>query len=300
MVDRRIRCGVAGAGVFGGYHAKKLASLAEAELVGVYDLDAGRAGALAQPLGGAGTDDFDRLLEMSEAVVIATPAQSHADLTLRAVAAGKCVYVEKPLATTGASARALADAAAARGVVLACGHQERLAMGAMGLFDTPERAFRIEAVRRGTPSPRSRDVSCVQDLMIHDLDLALVLAASPVVEVDAVGDYDTVRAGVRFENGLTALLEASREAEERSRTMRVFYATGIVEIDFLEPSFRNPTYFDLNSRFAETTAGRDPLGESLKAFLAAIRGEGSPAATGEAGALAVELAEAVERAAGIV
>ena len=45
MVDRRIRCGVAGAGVFGGYHAKKLASLSEAELVGVYDLDAGKAAA---------------------------------------------------------------------------------------------------------------------------------------------------------------------------------------------------------------------------------------------------------------
>lgn len=299
MVDRRIRCGVAGAGVFGGYHAKKLASLAEAELTAVFDLHGDRAEALAAPLSAAATDDFDRMLDACEAVVVATPAQSHADLTARAIAAGKAVYVEKPLAATGAAARALAEAAAAKGVVLACGHQERLAMAAMGLFGTPEPAFRIEAVRRGTPSPRSRDVSCVQDLMIHDLDLALVLAGSAPVEVEAVGDYDTVRAAVRFENGLTALLGASREAETRERTMRAFYATGIVEIDFLEPSFRNPTYFDLNSRFAETEAGRDPLGASLKAFLAAVRGEGAPAVDGEAGARAVELAETVEKAAGL-
>ncbi|MEO6377301.1 MAG: gfo/Idh/MocA family oxidoreductase, partial [Caulobacteraceae bacterium] len=115
-----------------------------------------------------------------------------------------------------------------------------------------------------------------------------------------VGDADSVRAAVTFEGGLTALFESSRIADARSRTTRVFYPSGIVEIDFLAPSFRNPTYFKLNAQFAETVEGRDPLGASLTAFLAAVRGEAPrPAITGEEGARALDLALAVERAAGL-
>ena len=173
-------------------------------------------------------------------------------------------------------------------------------MGAMGLFDTPETPFRIESVRRGPPSPRNLDVSCVQDLMVHDLDLARALAGGEAEEVEAVGDADAVRAAVRFQGGLMVLLDASRVAEARERTMRVFYPSGIVEIDFLAPSFRNPTYFKLNADFAATAEGRDPLGVSLSAFLAAVCGEAPrPAITGEEGARAVDLALAVERAAGL-
>jgi len=300
MTGRVIRCGVAGAGVFGGYHAKKVGTLEGAVLAGVFDHDLVRAEALAAPLGGVGTTDFDQLLAWSDVVIVATPAVSHADLAGRALAAGKPIYVEKPVAADSADAWALVEAARAGGLVFASGHQERLSMAAMGLFDTPETPFRIEAVRRGPPSPRSRDVSCVQDLMIHDLDLARVLAGGDAVKVEAVGGFDTVRAGVQFEGGLTALLEASREAEARSRTMRIFYPSGIVEIDFLAPSFRNPTYFKLNADFAQAPQGRDPLGASLSQFLAAVRGDAArPAATGEEGAQAVDLALAVERAAGL-
>ena len=260
MADGVIRCGVVGAGVFGGYHARKAASLAGAALAGVADPHISRARALAEPLGGVGLDDYDALLAISDAIIVTAPAAVHADLAARALAAGKHVYVEKPLATTSEDAWALVAAAAEAGLTLACGHQERLVMGAMGLFDTPETPFRIESVRRGPRSDRNLDVSCVQDLMVHDLDLARVLAGGEALEIEAVGDADAVRAAVTFEGGLTALFEASRVAEARGRTTRVFYPSGIVEIDFLAPSFRNPTYFQLNAGFAETPEGRDPLG----------------------------------------
>ena len=299
MADGVIGCGVVGAGVFGGYHARKTASLAGAALAGVMDPSLAKARALAEPLGAQGFDDFDALLDRADAIIVTAPAAAHADLAARALAAGKPVYVEKPLATTSGDAWALVAAAAKAGLVLACGHQERLVMGAMGLFDTPETAFRIESVRRGPPSDRNLDVSCVQDLMVHDLDLARALAGGEPVDVQAIGSPDAVRAAVTFESGLTALFDASRVADERARTMRIFYGTGIVEIDFLAPSFRNPAYFKLNARFAETPEGRDPLGASVASFLAAIRGEAArPAITGEEGARAVDLALAVERAAG--
>ncbi|MEO6341226.1 MAG: Gfo/Idh/MocA family oxidoreductase, partial [Caulobacteraceae bacterium] len=218
-----IRCGVVGAGVFGGYHARKVVSLAGAALAGVADPDIAKARALAELLGTAAFDDYDALLACCEAVIVTAPAVAHADLANRALIAGKAVYVEKPLATTSEDAWALVASAAERRLILACGHQERLVMGAMGLFDTPEQPFRIESVRRGPPSDRNLDVSCVQDLMVHDLDLALVLAASGPSEIEAVGDPNAVRAAVTFESGLTALFESSRIAEARSRTTRVFY-----------------------------------------------------------------------------
>ena len=300
MASGVVRCGVVGAGVFGGYHARKAASLPCAALAGVSDPHIAKARALAEPLGAPGFDDYDALLACSDAIIVTAPAAVHAGLAHRALAAGKPVYVEKPLATTSEDAWALVEAAAKAGLTLACGHQERLVMGAMGLFDTAETAFRMEAVRRGPPSDRNLDVSCVQDLMVHDLDLALALAGSEPEDVEAVGDADAVRAAVTFKGGLTALFEASRVAEARARTMRIFYPSGIVEIDFLAPSFRNPTYFKLNPDFAGTAEGRDPLGASLAAFIAAIRGEAArPAITGEEGARAVDLALAVERAAGV-
>jgi predicted dehydrogenase len=81
--------------------------------------------------------------------------------------------------------------------------------------------------------------------------------------------------------------------------MRLVYASGEVEIDFLTGAFSNTTPFALDPGFAETPAGKDRLGASLRAFLAAVRGEADrPAVTGEEAARALDLALAVEQAAG--
>ncbi len=111
MTDRAIRCGVVGAGVFGGYHARKLARLAGAALAGVADPHIARAHALANPLGAPAFDDYDALLACADAIIVTAPAAVHADLARRALAAGKPVYVEKPLATTSEDAWALVEAA---------------------------------------------------------------------------------------------------------------------------------------------------------------------------------------------
>lgn len=66
--------------------------------------------------------DIEEALPHVDAVVIATPPASHAPLALKAIAAGKHVLVEKPMATTTAAARMIVDAAAAAGVVLMPGH----------------------------------------------------------------------------------------------------------------------------------------------------------------------------------
>lgn len=302
-MTQTLKAGVVGAGVFGGYHAKKYAELDGVTLVGVFDIDLARATALAGPLGAQGYDDIDAFLAAVDVVTVAAPAVHHAAPALAALKAGKPVYSEKPIAVSPEDADKMVAAAAKGGVPLACGHQERVVFQAMGLLDIPEQPLRLEAVRRGTPSDRNLDVSVVLDLMIHDIDLALALCDGEPIAVEGEGaitratSLDWVKAEATFDNGFTAVFDSSRVAEARERTMKVVYPSGEVEIDFLQRTFRNTTPYPLIENFTETPAGQDPLGLSVAGFLAAVRGEAPrPVVTGEEAARALDLALAVEQA----
>ena len=300
-----LKCGVAGAGVFGGYHANQYAKLPGAKLAAVYDLHLDRAKAAAEPLGAEGFDDFEAFLAAVDLVSVTSPATTHAALARATLKAGRHAYVEKPLATTVEDAEGLLELASKQKLVLAVGHQERMVFRAMGLFDVPERPIYLEAIRMGTYSPRNSDVSCVLDLMVHDIDLTFALDPADVIAVEAEARtthgpfFDEVRAEATFESGLTAVLTASRIAAARDRRMRLVYPSGEVEIDFLARTFKNTTPFALDPNFAETPIGKDPLGSALKEFLAVVAGDHDDLPAGpQDGVRALDLALAVEQAAG--
>lgn len=302
-MSETLRGGVIGAGVFGGYHAKQYARLPGVDFVGVYDIHPDRAAKVAMPLGGRAFSDLEAFLAEVDVVTVASPATHHADQALAAIAAGKHVYVEKPIGIAVAEADKVRVAAAAKGLVVACGHQERVVFRAMGLLDVPEQPVLLEALRRGPPSDRSRDVTAVLDLMVHDIDLCLAIAAAEPVTAEAEGArgpdgvWDVVRAEVGFDSGFQAILDVSRQAEARKRTMRIVYPSGEVEIDFMARTFRNTTPFALNPDFAETPAAADPLGASVEGFLMAVRGEAPrPVVTVDEAIAALDLAVAVEQA----
>jgi predicted dehydrogenase len=301
--SKALRGGVIGAGVFGGYHARQYTKLDGVVLSAVLDPHPDRAAQVAVPLGGRAFHDLEAFLEAVDVVTVASPATTHAEYALAALAAGKPVYVEKPIAVSVADAEKVRKLAAAKGLIVACGHQERLVFHAMGLLDVPEQPVRLEALRHGPPSERSQDVSAVLDLMVHDLDLALSLSAAEPVTAEgdgrfgAAGDWDAARAEVGFEDGFTAVFDVSRQAPARNRTMRVVFPSGEVEIDFMARTFRNTTPFALNADFADTPAAQDPLGASVASFLAAVRGEAPrPVVTAEEAIRALDLALAVEQA----
>jgi len=268
-------------------------------LAGIFDVHPERCFAMAEQHGVEAWGDLDDLLAVCDIVTVASPATTHAAAALACLKAGRSVYVEKPLATTLEEADQLIAEAARRGLVLACGHQERVVFQAMGLLDIPERPLLLEAVRKGTPSPRSRDVSVVLDLMIHHIDLARALTDAGPPALEAEGDEDAIRAEATFGDGFTAVFTAARNAEARERTMRIVYPSGVLEIDFVTRAFTNTTPFPLNEAFTDTPAGRDPLGTSVAGFVAAVRGlSPRPVVTGEEAARALDLALAVEQAAG--
>jgi len=302
-MSETLRGGVIGAGVFGGYHARQYARLPGVTFAGVYDVHPDRAAKVAMPLGGRAFADLDAFLAEVDVVTVASPATHHADQALAAIAAGKPVYVEKPIGISVAHAEKVRTAAAVKGLVVACGHQERVVFRAMGLLDVPEQPLLLEALRHGPPSDRSRDVSAVLDLMVHDIDLCLAIAAAEPVTAEAEGArgpdgvWDRVRAEVSFDSGFSAVLDVSRLAGARKRTMRIVYPSGEVEIDFMARTFRNTTPFALNPDFADTPAASDPLGASVEGFLQAVRGEAPrPIVTADEAIAALDLAIAVEQA----
>jgi predicted dehydrogenase len=298
-----LRGGVIGAGVFGGYHARQYARLPGVVLSAVLDPHPDRAAKVAVPLGGRAFHEMAEFLAAVDVVTIASPASFHAEHALAALAAGKPVYIEKPIATSVADGEKVRALGAARGLVVACGHQERVQSRAMGLLDIPEQPLRLEALRHGPPSDRSRDVSAILDLMIHDIDLALAISAAEPVTAEGEGTrsddgvWDVARSEVTFDDGFTATFDVSRQAPERRRTMRIVYPSGEVEVDFVARTLRNTTPFALNSDYAETPAGQDPLGASVEGFLMAVRGEAPrPIVTADEAIRALDLALAIEQA----
>ena len=134
MVEK-LRGGVAGAGVFGGYHATKYTEVSGASLAAVFDVDQGRATDAASQRGADAFSDFDAFLDAVDLVTIAAPASYHADLAMRALKSGTHVLVEKPIALDLEAADLLIAEANSRQLILQVGHQERYVADAFGLLD---------------------------------------------------------------------------------------------------------------------------------------------------------------------
>lgn len=300
-----MKAAVIGGGAFGRHHAGKYRAMAAlsgapAELFAIADPNPEvRAAATAQhqtPV----VADWHELLGKVDLVSVCTPAVTHAKIVRAFLNAGAHVLVEKPIATTLEEAQELVALARETGLVLTVGHQERFVFARTGLLDVAATPREITCWRQGPWTGRGDDVSVILDLMIHDLDLVHTLVPGAVRDVTASGRIvygphaDEASACVTFANGTLARLEASRVAEKQRRGMRAVYADGVVEIDFLTRKIINTTPRPLGA----LEIG-DPLGESVRGFVAAARGGVAPLVSPEQGARALETALLIEDAAGV-
>ncbi|HSM18628.1 MAG TPA: Gfo/Idh/MocA family oxidoreductase, partial [Gemmatimonadales bacterium] len=92
--------GVVGVGALGRHHARHLASLEDARLIGVYDVDAAAARRVADEVGTVAAPSLEALLAGVEAVSIAVPTTDHATVGLEVLRKEIPVFIEKPLAAT--------------------------------------------------------------------------------------------------------------------------------------------------------------------------------------------------------
>ena len=304
-------------GHLGRHHARVYAQLADADLVGIYDVDPVRAATVAKELGVRSFDDEARLLDQAEAVSVVVPTSAHAQVAARALERGAHTLVEKPIASTMAEADQLVAAARRRGLVLQVGHIERFNQAVRALSDQCLEPKFIEAHRLAQFSPRGTDVAVVLDLMIHDIDLILWMVRSKPVTIDAVGvsvvsdNEDIANARLTFEDGCVANVTASRISPKRMRKMRLFQrnayisldlATGVAEVYRLTESGSalgpSPPLGDIEHgsrdqhvayQELQPTPG-DALELELRAFVQAAKSGTEPVVTGEEGRDALEVA----------
>jgi predicted dehydrogenase len=252
------------------------------------------------------------VIAAAEAVIIAAPTRFHYGLAEQALAAGRHVFIEKPIAASLDQADRLIALAARQGRVLQVGHIERFSAAFRTVMATPSggRALSFEAVRAAPFRPRSLDVSVVLDLMIHDLDLVMELAGGEPEAVEAVGAAiasehpDFAVARLRFSGGRAASITASRVSLAMERRLRVLGTEGEMAVDFLTRSLA--VLRRGGAEPVETMPGHgvdratwtdhDSLEAEQAAFIAACQGRGPVVVDGAAGRRALKWALAIEDA----
>lgn len=297
-----IRIGVAGAGVFGGFHAAKVAAHKNTSLGGVFDVDMDQASHLSRQHVCAPFNNYQTFLASIDAVIIAAPASAHYDLAREALSSGVHALVEKPIALNVDEADALLALARKHALTLQIGHQERYVLDAAGLFTQDRSPLRIDCVRTTAASGRCEDVSVVLDLMIHDIDLVRRLTGATLETVTAKGNVHEAAAELMLSNGALVAMKASRRASSPDRRMTMVFDDGVIEFDFNKRTLINSTPASFSTSFPDETAPlaiTDPLAYGTAAFVDAIATGQTPMVSGEDGREALVWARRIETAAGI-
>jgi predicted dehydrogenase len=242
--DEHVRTGVIGVGSMGQHHARVFSQLSGADFVGVYDVDSARARDVCRRFGGTVFGRLEGLLNEIQAVTIAAPTTLHWEIGRQCIERGIHVLMEKPLAHDLELSERLVDLAGDRGTTLMVGHIERYNPAIAALLDMlvsePEPILSIDA-RRLSPFDGSRclDVDVLHDLLIHDVDLALEVADSEIVDVSAVGksvyssqaDMSHVRA--IFAGGTVATFTTAKCCPKKMRSFTVSTPSRFFEADTL-------------------------------------------------------------------
>jgi predicted dehydrogenase len=236
---------VAGAGSFGKNHLRVYRELETAgagvELVAAVEPDSARATEKAEKYEIPVFSSVAELLAADlklDAATVAVPTVHHHAVASTLLDAGIDLLVEKPIAATIAEADDLIARAEKNKRILQPGHLERFNPAVLAIQSQLRRPMFFEAHRLSVFTPRALDVDVVLDLMIHDLDIVLTFAASPVREVRAVGlpilspKVDIANVRVEFESGCVANFTASRVSTERVRKLRFFEPRQYVSIDY--------------------------------------------------------------------
>ena len=251
-----MRVAVAGAGAFGRNHLRVYRELETAGLgvvlAAAIEPDPTRAADTAAKYSIPVFATVDELLSADlklDAATVAVPTVHHHSVASALLDADLDLLVEKPLAATLQQADDLIKRAEKGGhgpgrshgkekLILQPGHLERFNPAVLAVEPKLRRPMFFESHRLSVFTPRALDVDVVLDLMIHDLDIVLTFARSPVREVRAVGlpilspKVDIANVRVEFESGCVANFTASRVSTERVRKLRFFEPRQYVSIDY--------------------------------------------------------------------
>jgi len=291
------------------------------EVVAVFDPDDAACSRVVNEYRLPIASSLEEAIHYADAVLVASPTTSHFDIGMKVVAAGRPLFIEKPICATTEEGERLVTAALKAGVPIQVGQIERFNRAVRSLGGRALRPRFIEAHRLAEWNPRGVDVAVVHDLMIHDLDLILYFAGERPSRIEASGvgvitsTIDIANARLTFPSGLVANVTASRISLKRMRKMRLFGASEYISLDLGKGACEVIGVDDGTQGIPE---GAIPLGEmelrglrrrvwrqipdapeddamrlELTAFQRTVEEGLSPVVSGAEGLAALQLAEAV-------
>lgn len=314
----QVHVAVCGAGAFGRNHLRIYRDLQQqglpVRLTAIIETDPARTAALEQEFAVPVFTSVSACLtaRASEeirvnAASVCVPTSAHEVVAAPMLAAGIDLLVEKPIAATKEQAANLSALAAQHDRVLQVGHLERFNPAVTAVQAALNRPMFFEAHRLSIFTPRALDVDVVLDLMIHDLDIVLSFAQSPVRDLHAVGlpilsdKVDIANVRIEFESGCVANFTASRVSTERVRKLRFFQPHQYISIDYAR---QDVIVIDVDPKAVPTTpalpAGLalhkpeiktgEPLLLEIESFLESVRTRTPPRVSAQDGQAALALA----------
>lgn len=239
-----IKTAIIGVGHLGRLHLKNMKEIEkernDVNISGIFDADPDKLNITADEFSVTEFSSVDDALDNSDAVILVTPTTSHFELAKKIISANKNVFIEKPVTETIPEAEELCKLAKDKKIKIQVGHIERFNPAVLALEKYNLKPLFIETHRLSQFNPRGTDVSVIQDLMIHDIDIILKFVNSPVEKIDANGvailtdKIDIANARIRFQNGCVANITASRISQNKMRKMRIFQKNAYISIDFLQ------------------------------------------------------------------
>jgi len=322
---KRVKLGVIGAGAWGRNHVRTAATLAEGELTAVCDLDAAVRERLVRQFPAVHvTGELEDLLARVDAVVIASPAKTHARFALACLEAGKPCLVEKPFALSTADAQAVARCAAEHQLPVLAGHLlvfhpavERLRALVQG--GDLGRVYYLYGLRVNLGQVRA-DENALWSFGPHDVSVALYLLDEVPVTVAAHGKSylqpgveDVVFLTMEFASGVLAHVQLSWLDPHKERKLTVVGARKMVVFDDMEAREklriydkgveRPPDYGSYGEAlsvregdiFIPKIPNVEPLAAELGHFVRVARGTEPPRASAEDGVRVVRVLAAATR-----
>lgn len=222
----------------GTHHARIARTGVGARIVAVLDTDADKGQRLAKHVGADYTPSLPALAERVGAAIVTSPTETHAEVAVSLLERGLDVLVEKPLAATVEDAKAIVAAAEQHGRILMVGHVERFNPAVMELGRYVDGLIHVD-IRRVGPFTSRITTGVVLDVMIHDIDLVNMLAASEPINISAVtrrvrtGSEDIATCLLTYANGVSAVLTASRVSQTKQRQIELTQRENVVIADLL-------------------------------------------------------------------
>ena len=314
-----IKIGVIGVGYLGEFHTQQLQTIPEVDVVGISDVNSDRATIISKKYNVNFYQDVQELIDLSDAMVIVTPTNSHYDIAQLVLKNNKHVFIEKPITSTIEQANNLIDIANKNNLLIQVGHIERFNPAFILLKEKNMTAKFIEVHRLASFKSRGHDTSVVLDLMIHDIDIILATVKSQITDIQANGvnvitsETDIANARITFENGCIVNLTASRISFKEMRKMRIFQQHSYLNVDFLNKTLEEYAvtednkpdnnsqlfpYNDDGTQFIKYTKNdgeqHNALQEELKHFASSIQSGTQPSVNGEVGRDALKIALTIQ------